>query len=474
MLSSVLQAPAPRSASARSRLAGLKPRVGAIAQASGDADEIIAGFDSLVRQVSVGAHLFASLNADPSALDVLLQLVTRAPRLAPTIASRPDAFDALIAGRPSADAMCFAEIARALCELKAGCGSDTELLRRIQRFTRQHQFLIGARAVLGLMPIGKAEEAFSKLTLAVVQSLAGLAERKFQRRHGRAPGCEWALVALGKFGGGELSATSDLDLMLVYDAPGDAQCSGAAPSLPMTQYFNVLAQSVIAVLGASDPDGPLFDVDFRLRPWGNKGPIATRLPTLGDYLEQESWTYERMAMTRARVVTGSPRFAAAIDSVIRAALQRCAGRRELRTDVLEMRALIHTAKATSNPWDIKHVRGGLIDIEFIAQYLMLRHADEQPALLHAATAEALRRLCSGGILGLRDFELLSGALSSFKHVMQATRIACVGGPLPEGMSNAFAAYLPATMGESSLAAVEAKLSRLQACVHDAFDRLTGA
>src|SRR5262249_46970206 len=159
---------------------------------------------------------------------------------------------------PSADAMGFADIARALQELKAGCGSDTELLRRIQRFTRQHQFLIGARAMLGLMPLGKAEEAFSKLTLAAVQSLAALAERKFQKRHGRVPGCDWALVALGKFGGGELSATSDLDLMLVYDAPGDVPGAGVAPSLPTTQYFNVLAQSLIAVLGASDPDGPLF------------------------------------------------------------------------------------------------------------------------------------------------------------------------------------------------------------------------
>jgi glutamate-ammonia-ligase adenylyltransferase len=211
-----------------------------------------------------------------------------------------------------------------------------------------------------------------------------------------------------------------------------------------------------------------------LRPWGNKGPIATRLSTLGDYLEQESWTYERMAMTRARVVTGSPRFSAAIGAVICGALQRCAGRRELRTDVLEMRALIHAAKETANPWDIKHVRGGLIDIEFIAQYLMLRHAGEQPALVHAATAEALRRLCSAGILGLRDFEILSGALSSFKHVMQATRVACLDGPLPDSMSNAFAGYLPATMGESGLTAVETRLRSLQACVQDAFGRLTGS
>jgi [glutamine synthetase] adenylyltransferase / [glutamine synthetase]-adenylyl-L-tyrosine phosphorylase len=290
-------------------------------------------------------------------------------------------------------------------------------------------------------------------------------------------------VALGKFGGFELTATSDLDLMLVYEIAADERCAGGSPSLPTTQYFNKLAQETIAVLSAPAGDGPLFEVDFRLRPWGNKGPIATRLSTLKDYLERDAWSYERMAMTRARVISGSPHFSAAIESVIREALHRPSAGGALRTDVLEMHQLIHTAAeadtaGTNNPWDIKHVRGGLIDIEFIAQYLMLRYsqtsAGEHPAFIRAATAEVLHHLHSIGALGAHDFEILSRAQSSFTGVMQATRLACLPGPLPETMSNAFASCLPGLVGESSFGAVEAKLHQQQASVRAAFDRLTAA
>jgi [glutamine synthetase] adenylyltransferase / [glutamine synthetase]-adenylyl-L-tyrosine phosphorylase len=228
------------------------------------------------------------------------------------------------------------------------------------------------------------------------------------------------------------------------------------------------------VLGARDTDGALFEVDLRLRPWGNKGPLATRLSTLRCYLEQDAWTYERMAMTRARVISGPPQLSAAIEAALRAALHRSAARDVVRTDVLEMRALVHTTKDTTNPWDIKQVRGGLVDIEFIAQYLMLRHAHEHPAVVRTSTAEALEQLHSAGILGADDCDVLSDALTTFKSVLQATRIACTGGPLPECMSSAFASCLPAMIGESNLNTVEARLIRHQAAVRDAFDQLTAA
>jgi glutamate-ammonia-ligase adenylyltransferase len=299
-----------------------------------------------------------------------------------------------------------------------------------------------------------------------------MAERRFQARNGRPVGSECALLALGKFGGRELSATSDLDLMLVYEvADGDA--------LAQTQYFNKLAQDIIAILSAPTGDGALFEIDFRLRPWGNKGPIATRLSTLRDYLANDAWTYERMAMTRARVITGSAQFAAAIETVIRDALHRRAGA-VLRTDVLEMHALIHSAASTTgcsdveNVWDIKHARGGVIDLEFIAQYLMLRHAGDCPGLIRAATAEALRALHAAGLLDTDNFETLSAAHACFSHVMQATRAACPPGPLPQSMSCALASHLPTMVGEASLSALEATLHRHQAAVSAAFARLTAA
>jgi glutamate-ammonia-ligase adenylyltransferase len=462
--------PSTRSASARACLAKLKLTLSAAAQASADGDKLLSGFDNVVRQAAVGAHLFASLVANPSAMQTLLQLVTLAPRLVPVIANRPDAFDALIARRPSADLVSFEELSRALAIVTLG--HDDDELSRIQRFTREHQFLIGARAMLHLMPLEQAEQAYSKLALAVVQEVLRVVERRFAKLHGHTPGCDWALVALGKIGGAELTATSDLDLMLVYDSPDEPVLSDGPRPLPATQYFNQLAKSVIAALSAPDTDGPLFEVDFRLRPWGSKGPIATQLGTLRNYLEQDSWTYEHMAMTRARVVAGPARLATAIESTIATALQRSAGRRQLRTDMLEMHALLHATKETDNIWDIKHVPGGLMDIEFIAQYLMLRHADSQPGVVVPATADALSALGQAGVLGPSDLDQLSAALSFFKKIQQATRIACLPGPLPEAMPKALAGQLPAMLDETSFEAVEERLGRLQTSVRKTFARLT--
>ena len=183
-----------RSASARSLLAELEPHILAAARMSGDADEIIGGFDSLLRQLSVGAHLFRSLAVDPSALQTLLQLVARAPWLASRIAHRPDMFDALIVHQPSADVMSVSELTGALAGLKHNCATETDLLRGIQVFTRKHQFLVGARAVLSWIPLGKAEEGFSKLALAVVQALVCLAQRGFENStaaHPAATGRWW-------------------------------------------------------------------------------------------------------------------------------------------------------------------------------------------------------------------------------------------------------------------------------------------
>ncbi len=196
-----------RSESARLNLAALRARVAAIAQSSEWGDEIITAFDKLVRELSVSTHLFASLADDAGKLTVLLELITRSPRLTATIASRPDLFDLLVSRRRAIDGMSVADVVGRVRDLKLQCESNAEYLQRIQRFNRTHHFLISARIVMGWMPIHYAEEAYSKLAFATVRALAGLAEQRFRARHGRVPGAEWALVALGKFGGFELTAT---------------------------------------------------------------------------------------------------------------------------------------------------------------------------------------------------------------------------------------------------------------------------
>ncbi len=223
------------------------------------------------------------------------------------------------------------------------------------------------------------------------------------------------------------------------------------------------------MLQTSDREGPLFDVDFRLRPWGNKGPIATRLPTLRDYLGQESWTYEHMAMTRARVIMGPPSISAAVEDTLHAALCRSAERPSLRDDIREMHALMHSAKETDNPWHIKSVRGGLTDVEFATQYLLLCHAGIRSNIIQSNTSTALFGLLCAGLMGPGDFNVLSGALSFFKSIMQVMRAA----GWSEASPDVYARYLCEVVGERSLDAVETKLRAMQSSVLDTFGRLTG-
>ena len=176
---------------------------------------------------------------------------------------------------------------------------------------------------------------------------------------------------------------------------------GRERSLSAPQYYARLTQRLIAALSASPREGLLYDVDFRLRPSGNKGPIAVRLKAFEDYQAKEAWTWERMALTRARVVAGDAELAFRTEAAIRAALTSPREPAKLRADVIDMRRLLEKEKGSKNPFSLKQVSGGQIDIEFLTQYLLLRHAPACPQCLSPSIVEAL--------LHLRDECLLDGS-----------------------------------------------------------------
>jgi len=462
-----------RSASARARLGILTPRLVARAAASPHPEELLLGFDGIVRQLPVGTHLFVTLCADPSALTTLLRLVGTAPRLMALIGRHPEVFEALVADTMDADRMSFADLLAAVSEIARAAPSHEQAMERIHTFVRLQRFLVGARMLTGRIPVGHVAEILSRLTAAVVQVVVRLRETEFQRLHGRVAGGRWALLALGKFGGRELTATSDLDMMFLYDIVDETERSDGPQPLAAGQYFSRLAQSVIAGLGFRTGDGALFDTDFRLRPWGNKGPIATRLTALSAYFDTEAWTWEHMALTRARVVAGQAAFAGAVEAAIGAVVHRRREADALRADALEMRRMILTQKATKNAWDIKNVRGGLVDIEFIAQTLLLQHAADQPDIVSPGTAEAMRNLFLADLLSEADFATLGAAFALQSNLMQVTRMACMDtaahGALPPGLADA----LPGLVGLADADALDLRLRDDQAAVRRVFERLIG-
>jgi glutamate-ammonia-ligase adenylyltransferase len=230
---------------------------------------------------------------------------------------------------------------------------------------------------------------------------------------------------------------------------------------------------VFAWLWAPTAEGLLYEVDFRLRPSGNKGPIAVRLEAFDDYQINEAWTWEHMALTRARVVAGPESFATRVDASIQAVLARPCAKMRVREDVLAMRRLLEKEKKANGVWDIKYVAGGQVDIEFIAQFLLLIHGATHPLGHVASTALALRRLADEGLLdpaGARD---LIEATTLFQDVTQFSRLAVDADFDPAKAPSALRDLLSWTMKHQNIQQVEAHLARTQMRVRALFRALVG-
>ena len=262
-----------------------------------------------------------------------------------------------------------------------------------------------------------------------LDALAALEPRvadDFARRHGRFDGHSMAIVALGKLGSRQMTLRSDLDLIMVYDVPPDLGTSDGEKPLAPNEYFIRLTQRMINAVTAPTGEGRLYDVDMRLRPSGNAGPLAISLESFARYQANDAWTWEHMALTRARVIHGPPGLVERLEAAVRGVLTRPRDPDKLLRDVSEMRARIDKEFGTTDIWDVKYIRGGTIDVEFVAQYLMLRHAAEHPEILSGDAAAALRAAARAGLLDGRVADDLCAALSLWRRIQGFLRLTTEG------------------------------------------------
>jgi len=244
----------------------------------------------------------------------------------------------------------------------------------------------------------------------------------FSTRFGTVRGGAMAVILLGKAGGREMMAGSDLDLMLVYAHPHDEMESRGARAMPASQWFIRASHSFVAAVTAPGPDGQLYAVDMRLRPSGNKGPVAVSLASFIRYHAESAWTWERMALTRARVVAGPLSLRRQVEVAIAEALASAGDPVQIRADAAAMRARMRRDHPPEGEWDVKHRPGGLVDIEFIAQMLQLAAARGAPAVCSPNTCEALRWLAAAGRLNAKDAALLIRADRVWRTVQGMLRI----------------------------------------------------
>ena len=462
--------PAVRSSRAREILTELVPLLLQAFARSGDPDAALAGFDSALAGMPAAAELFLVLKANPPICELFGEILGGAPRLARTIISRPHVLDAAIDPnvlKAPLDEDAFRQRAGHLLQQKFDM---EEFLDALRDFAQEELFPIGLRLWSGMIEPADAALAYSGLAASIVETALTQVERGFSREHGRIPGGRLAVLALGKLGSREMTAASDLDLILIYDFdPSQPESAGSRP-LHAVQYYTRLAQRLISALTVATRRGRLYDVDMRLRPSGRKGPVATQYSHFVDYQSREAETWEHMALTRARAIAGDAQLASRTTAAIKAILTRPRGD-QLAQDVSEMRRLIAQAKGDGEPWDLKLAAGGLIDIEFLGQYLLLRHAHANESLVSVSPLAVLAAAASCGVLDAKDARTLMDAYGLCTGVMQILRLTLDPGSDPRQANEAVKRRLARVAGQPSLGALESCLGDIRREVRGVFDKI---
>ena len=469
--------PAVRSARARERLTEVQPLLIAALADTIDPDSAIASFDRFLSELPAGVQLFSLLKANPSLLRLIADIMGSAPRLARILSKRRRLLDAVLDPQALASATDREEIDRILAaefaDARRNADGDAmqDILDRARVVGGEQGFLIGVRILTGSVSADQAGAAYALVAERMVAALLAEVTRELEREHGKVPGGEAAVIAMGKLGGREMTASSDIDLILLYDfADGATQSDGARPLAP-SHYYARVTQRLITALSAPTAEGTLYDVDMRLRPSGQKGPMATKLKSFIEYQTGEAWTWEHMAMTRARVIAGDAALCRRVEEAIAHILQTPCDRAKIAADVRDMRARIAAEKGTEKIWDMKQVRGGLVDLEFIAQHLQLVAAHAHPAVLDQNTLGAIAKLEAAGEIEAAVAERLTKAGRLVHALTQIVRL-CLDHPFdPDHAPVGLKALLARAAGLASFEEVEAALRQALAGVHRDFDRL---
>ncbi|TPW02055.1 MAG: glutamate-ammonia-ligase adenylyltransferase, partial [Alphaproteobacteria bacterium] len=409
---------ATRSERARELLTAIMPRLLRAIADSGEPDAAFARFCDFLAGLPSGVTVLSLFQAQPRLLTDLADVLGLAPLMADSLARRPALLDAMVDNafvRPIAQDAPGARRA-ALARLIAETDGFEAAINAARRFHREEALRIGLQTLQGRATAADAGAAHADLAEACVTELADVAIAEVSRLHGPPPGA-YVVLALGKFGGRELAAGSDLDVMVVFDAAEGAESTGARP-LSANEYFIKVTQRLISALSAPTEEGLLYDVDMQLRPSGSKGPVAVRLSGFAHYYAEEAWTWELLALTRVRPVAGDEALARKAMAAVAAVIAHPRKPEAVLSDSADMRARMDRERPGRGLWDLKLQPGGLVDIEFVAQALSIG------AVAHANTGAALAALKADGRLNGPDADLLSAAWTVYSDLQQVLRI-CV-------------------------------------------------
>jgi [glutamine synthetase] adenylyltransferase / [glutamine synthetase]-adenylyl-L-tyrosine phosphorylase len=381
--------PALRSDRAVAIFERLKPMLLKRLMQTGNPDEALVALDAFLSGLPTGVQIFSLFEANPQLVDLIIDIAATAPALSKYLARNASVLDAVIGGSfftdwPGSDPLRAA--------LAAQMTAEPDYERKLdgaRRFMKEWHFRIGVHHLRGLIDAVEAGRHYADLAEAVVQAIWPLVCAEFALKHGAIPGRGAVVMGMGSLGAGRLNAGSDLDLIVIYD-PGEDEVSFGPRPLAPRPYAARLTQALVTALSAPTAEGRLYEVDMRLRPSGRQGPVATSLLSFRTYQETEAWTWEHLALTRARVLAGDAALTAEVETFREALLLAKGKGCSVRADVSAMREKLAAAKPGAGVLDAKFGPGRLMDIELAAQTC---------ALITGSAARSVEAQLAAGVAG---------------------------------------------------------------------------
>ncbi len=460
-----------RSSRAREMLTELTPALLKTIGETLDPDGAFLKMDEFLAGLPAGVQLFSMLHTNPQLLKQLATILGEAPRLAEQLGRRPSLFDSILSSDFLDPPPKLSILQEQITEQLDDAGHFEQALDTCRRWVNERKFQIGLQSLHGKLSPPKAAWALSDTATAAISSLFPLVEREFAQQHGYVPGARFCVLAYGKLGSHEMTPTSDLDMVFIYDLTDPNVTSDGQKALMPSQYFGRLAQRYINAVSAPTAEGTLYDIDMRLRPAGSSGPIACTLEAFTTYQRENAWTWERLALTRARPLYGDDELCRAVADALRITLCQSMDPETLRNDIATMRLRMDQEHHTESVWSIKHVRGGLVDLEFIVQYLILRYAPEYPDILSTNTWRSIRNLESADILNSTTATSLLEALDLWQALQSRLHLTIETDAPPHGLGSmplALQEKLIQLGGGKSVGDVEAILKRATDRIFDIF------
>lgn len=437
--------------------------------AADDKDRALLSFDGFLCGLPAGVQLFALLEHSPALLAFLVRILSVADAVAQSLVRAPELLDVVLDPAFRAPLPPSADLRTMLARRCARAQDFEAILDETRRWVSEQRFQLAVQLLDGASDAPTVQRQASDVADAALGHLTQACETVFAERHGYVPGGRLAIVALGRYGGQALSLSSDLDIIFLFSGAFDKDSAGGPTPLAATTYFNRLSQRVIAALTAPTAAGELYAVDTRLRPSGAQGLLAVSIDSFKAYQRQQAWTWEHLALVRARAVYGAPEDCAAIDAAIRDTLLQPRDRAALHAAALDIRGEMDTHLPPASNWDVKRLTGGLIDLEFAVQSLVLLHA--QPDLLRPDLPGMIAALGSAGLLP--DADSLVKALTCLETVQTVVRVGYDKPPRTGDIPPAFAAVLARALDCPDLKAVEARIQAARTIVAQTWEQVFG-